>query len=116
MVRSILALCAVLITASAANAGSSDGVTCDTEVVSARSVDVYYERFEGARAAIVGISGDGDTDLDLYIYDLAGNLVASSDGWSDDEVASWVPSYTQTYKIRVVNRGYLSNLYAICVN
>ncbi|MDE5979168.1 MAG: hypothetical protein K2G84_03930 [Muribaculaceae bacterium] len=60
--------------------------------------------------------GDGDTDLDLYVYDRNGNLVCSDTDFSDDCVAVWNPRYTQTYTIRIKNRGRVANVYRMAVN
>lgn len=66
--------------------------------------------------AEVAVSGDGDTDLDLYIYDSNGHLIAQDQDYTDDCYVSWVPAWTGRYTVRVVNRGPIYNRYAIVTN
>ncbi len=47
-----------------------------------RSVDYIY--FEGGDLGEVAVIGDGDTDLDLYIYDENGNLIDDDEDYTDD--------------------------------
>src|SRR5262245_23227666 len=67
--------------------------------------------FLGGRFARVEIIGDGDTDLDLYVYDAASNLVAKDDDNRDYCIATWTPTRTQAYTIVVVNLGDVYNKY-----
>lgn len=96
------------------------GATKDYEVltttVKAHSTDVYKVQFRGGETAIVVVSGDGDTDLDLMVYNPSGDLVASDTDSTDDCVVSWTPSRTQTYTIKVKNYGSVYNRYRMAVN
>ncbi len=78
----------------------------------------YFERFYGGETATVSIAGDGDTDLDLFIYDMNGRLVAQGIGLTDRETVSWyVPgNRTQTYRIVVRNLGGVWNRYTLRTN
>jgi hypothetical protein len=66
--------------------------------------------------AIVTVQGDGDTDLDLYVYDEFGNRVAADEGPTDHCSVIWTPRWTGTFTIKVVNRGALSNRYRLRTN
>ncbi len=81
--------------------------------VRANGEDVFYVTFRGGELARVALSGDGDTDLDLYVYDENGSLIARDDDSSDDCYVSWTPRWTGSFKIRVVNRGRVYNEYAL---
>ena len=86
-----------------------------------RRVEAYssytdYILFEGDERARVTINGDGDCDLDLYIYNPEGVLVAKDDDNTDYCVASWVPNYRKSYKIVVVNRGRVYANYNLSTN
>jgi hypothetical protein len=81
--------------------------------VNANSEDVFRVTFRGGELARVALSGDGDTDLDLYVYDENGSLIAKDDDSSDDCYVSWVPRWTSSFKIRVVNRGRVYNEYVL---
>ncbi|MCW5933684.1 MAG: hypothetical protein KIT45_05185 [Fimbriimonadia bacterium] len=85
-------------------------------VVNARSSKSFSESFYKGRLAGVLVSGDGDTDLDLYIYDRNGALVAYDDDPTDDCLCLWTPRYTGKYTIKVVNRGYVYNEFYIAAD
>ncbi len=84
--------------------------------VYANGRDSYNISFSGGRFAEIAIVGDGDTDLDLYVYDANGNLVAKDDTYSGHCYVSFYPSYTSTFRVRVVNRGSVYNNYCIATN
>ena len=66
---------------------------------------VDYILFKGDEQAEVLIVGDGDNDLDLYVYNENGELVGSDTDYSDRCYVSFYPYYTKSYKIVVKNRG-----------
>jgi hypothetical protein len=96
--------------------GAVGGPKRTVEVVNPLATDQYHIAFRGGEVARVAISGDGDTRLDLYIYDENGNLITSAVGPGDDALASWVPRWTGVFTIRVVNRGLNANKYVIMTN
>ncbi len=99
-----------------ATRGATSNYAVHRDCVRANSSDEYRIQFRGGETAIVVVSGDGDTDLDLYVYDRNGNLVCSDTDYSDDCVAVWNPRYTQTYTIKIKNRGKIANVYRMAVN
>ena len=128
----ILSLAATLLFTLAASAISpstqqlSDTVTSDSTVVhnrprhhevhtdrvKAHSTDVYTVTVRGGVEAWVYVSGDGDTDLDVLVYDENGNFVCDDegcDGWG----CTFTPHWTGKYKIKVVNKGNDYNEYRI---
>lgn len=84
--------------------------------VQAQDVDLYNEVFEADRPAQVAIQGDGDTDLDLHVYDENGNEICSSTSYSDYEYCEWKPRWTGEFEIRVKNYGGVWNGYVIMTN
>src|SRR3712207_964232 len=61
--------------------------------VSADSIHTFSTiSFIRGQTARVMISGAGYTDLDLYIYDRDGNMVAYDEDHTDLCLAEWVPS------------------------
>ena len=84
--------------------------------VNARSYTYYYCQFWANEIAEIAVSGDGDTDLDLYVYDENGNLIDSDTDYSDDCYVSFVPAWTGTFAIKIVNRGGVYNNYVIVTN
>ncbi len=96
--------------------GDVDGPGCGTTRVNSNSTDRYSITFQGGRSAVVGISGDGDTDLDLSVFDENGNSICTSSGYSDDEACDWNPRSTGAFRIEVKNLGNVYNEYLFCTN
>jgi hypothetical protein len=84
--------------------------------VFAQSTDTYVVKFYANETASVAVSGDGDTDLDLFVYDENGNLIGKDADYSDDCVVTWNPKWTGNFVIKVVNRGNVYNHYGIATN
>jgi hypothetical protein len=99
-------------TAAAGTRGAVGGGKVGQTVVRSRGVDAYSVTFRGGEQAVVAISGDGDSDLDLEVYDENGGLICRANGASDDEVCRWTPRWTGPFRIRVVNMG-VANRYVI---
>lgn len=72
--------------------------------------------FNAGEAAMARVRGDGDTDLDCYVYDGMERIVALDDDFTDYCVLNWVPSKQQQYRIVIVNRGDVYNRYAFWTN
>lgn len=86
------------------------------ERVSAKSTDTYVVAFKYGVPAEIFVSGDGDTDLDLYVYDENGNAIARDADYSDDCYVCWTPAWTGNFVIKVVNRGNVYNQYVLLTN
>lgn len=80
-----------------------------------KTVD-YTIKFWAGELAEVVVIGDGDNDLDVYIYDQNGNLITSDTDYTDQCVCRWVPAWTGNFRIRIVNRGVVYSDYAIATN
>jgi hypothetical protein len=86
-------------------AGAVNGARHSQETVLAGRNDVYNVRFRGREEAIVRVTGEGD--LDLFIYDANGNLIAKDEAEDNTPVCVWTPRWTGTFKIVVKNcEGY----------
>ena len=96
--------------------GAFGGAKSGCGTVYARNYDTYNILFNAGTVCNVAVVGDGDTDLDLYVYDLNGNLICSDVSYSDNCLVSFIPYYTTTFKIKVVNRGAIYNNYCIATN
>ena len=57
----------------------------------------------------VEISGDGDTDIDLFVRSPNGTMVCRGVSASDDEACSVYSPYGGTYRIELKNLGYIYN-------
>ncbi len=96
--------------------GNINGPSRDYAAVNGNSYVDYTANFVANLIAEILVSGDGDTDLDLYVYDSNGNLIASDTDYSDDCYVRWVPAWTGRYTIRIVNRGPVYNRFVILTN
>jgi hypothetical protein len=93
----------------AARAGAIDGPKVVDMRVPALGTAYYDIVCHGGRLAEVLVDGDGDTDLDLYVYDELGNLVDYDDDLTDTCYGTWVPWRTARFTIKIVNRGRVFN-------
>lgn len=102
--------------ASGSTRGAVGGPKATKERVLGKDVDSYKIKFWAKELAEICVSGDGDTDLDLYVYDENGNLIKSDTDYTDECAVRWVPAWTGTFIIKIVNRGALFNNYVIWTN
>lgn len=117
--KTVLAL-AKKVEAEIASAGATRGAVGGAKYgegrVYGKDYTDYTAKFWANELAEVVVIGDGDNDLDLYIYDQNGNLIASDTDYTDQCVCRWVPSWTGSFTIRIVNRGAIYSNYAIATN
>jgi hypothetical protein len=114
MTRFFLALALIggLIGAGACNvlAGVGDEETPSALVkVPAQGSKWFNHGVHAGRPVAITVVGDGNTNLDLYVYDQAGGLVAKAEGGTDEEQVRFVPLVTQTYRIELRNLGRTYN-------
>jgi hypothetical protein len=102
--------------ASTAQADPGDNPITHPGRVEAFSVNTYDIDFKGGVYAELTLVGDGDTDLDLFIYDENGNYIGSGETYSDEEVVGWTPRWTGTFTVEVHNLGNLYNDYDLSSN
>jgi hypothetical protein len=76
----------------------------------------YTISFTGGEAAIIEVVGDGDTDLDCWVYDENGNLIDSDTDYTDYCVLGWTPSWTGEFQLQIKNYGTVWNGYVITTN
>lgn len=81
--------------------------------VCAWSSNTYSVEVWGQETTGITICGDGDTDLDLYVYDSCGRLIVSAESYSDLETVYVRAAYRDTLTIKVVNRGGVYNEFSI---
>jgi hypothetical protein len=97
-------------------AGAEGGPQSNSFRLSARSYRTFTVRFVAGEVAEVALRGDGDTDLDLFVYDELGNLIAADEDNTDFCVVRWVPKWTGRFTIKVVNHGFVYNDFRIATN
>jgi hypothetical protein len=84
--------------------------------ISANRYQTFTVNAYGNEVTRFTLRGDGDTDLDLFVYDCNGNLVVSDTGPSDQAVLLVTPFYTQTLTIKIVNHGSVYNDYSLSID
>jgi hypothetical protein len=110
----ILALVALVsvgsVPAVASIPGTKDG---HVEIVAPYGTDTYpMIGFAGELTRLV-VRGGSHTDLDLFVYDENGNLIASDTDLTSTCIVTFVPRWTGRFTVKVVNRGQWSNAYEI---
>ena len=96
--------------------GAKGGPKQHSDVIRPYADDIYTLTFCDGEPAQVAIAGDGDTDLDMYVYDEDGHLIESDVGSSDQCLLQWVPRRTGPFIIRIKNLGRVYNAYTLYTN
>jgi len=109
----VVVLMGILWTAGALHAEPVQGSIFHTDAVLARHIDTYTVTLRAGETTRIQVSGDGDTDLDLFVYDQNGNLIASDTDYTDDCVVTVTPRWTGVFYVRIVNRGSVYNQYTL---
>lgn len=85
-------------------------------VVLARSQDSYSLRlYGGGQVTFVRVNGDGDSDLDCFLYDENGNEVDRDDDETDQCRLVVQPRWTATFRLVIKNFG-VANSYTLETN
>ena len=96
--------------------GRANGPGQVSERVLAGDYDLYTVRFNGGEEAAVLVVGDGDTDLDLYVYDENDNLVCDDTDSTDTMLCQWTPAWTGNFTVKIKNLGSVYNAYEMVTN
>ncbi|MGI9518483.1 MAG: hypothetical protein ACR2NP_15615 [Pirellulaceae bacterium] len=112
-----LAMFAVIAVSSASAMAADKGPRIDQiDSVDAWGTMTYTLTFKRGVNSRVMVRGDGDTDLDLYIYDANGNLIVADEDYTDNCVCDFLPYVTSEFTIHIVNRGSVYNRYRLMTN
>ena len=79
------------------------------DIIYANSTETYTMYCRAGVESSVLVIGDGDTDLDLYIYDENGNLIDSDTDLTDVCLCEWTPRRSATFTIKIRNWGNVYN-------
>jgi hypothetical protein len=82
----------------------------------ARTYKDWVVTMRGGELARIVVMGDGDTDLDLEVFDENGNLIARDVDYSDQCVVQWTPKWTGNFTVRIKNLGRVYNDYILLSN
>lgn len=98
------------------NSGVQYGPIQHFDQVKAGGRDVYTIGFHADEMAYILVQGDGDTDLDLYVYDDNGCLIESDTDETDVCECYFTPVRDGFFEIHIVNRGKVYNNYVLQTN
>ncbi len=93
----------------AASGSPLDGTAGTQDVVPARGTVGYEVFLSGGETTHIAVVGDGDTDLDLYIYGTNGKLVAYDSDLGDECVSVVFPRWMGRFFFQVDNLGPVYN-------
>ena len=80
--------------------------------VEAYGVDTWTIWASSGSTEVV-VRGDGDTDLDCYVYDRFGRFLGSDDDGTDFCIVNVYQRTSGNLRVRIVNRGGVWNEYRI---
>jgi len=114
---SLLLVVGLFIGTTAAWAGATYGARESTSRVGAYGTDRYRAiTFSAGEQAVVLVEGDGDTELQLLVYDQNNHLIASDRCQIFNCVATWIPDWTGPFVVVVNNLGSVYNEYTMGTN
>lgn len=105
----------VLALGSSTQAGAIGGPRVATNVVSPGDRHYYDINFRAGDPILIRVQGDGDGDIDCFLYNFNGELVAKDDDATDSCLLMWRPVNT-TYRLWVNNTGRAPSLYVMSTN
>lgn len=97
--------------------GASGGALYDADFVYAYGGTSWYNwYFDANRLAEIGIHSMDGADLDLYIYDENGNLIAYDERTTPGAYCSFHPRWTGVFKVIIKNNARYNATYEIFTN
>jgi hypothetical protein len=88
-----------------AQKGFVGGVRRSVLRLPARSVFTWTGTAIAGQQAIAIAQGDGDTDIDMKVYDGGGNLICSDTRGDYTPACQWTPAWTGNFTLQLINNG-----------
>lgn len=88
----------------------------DRTSIGPRETITYRSVYAAGTRATVHLTGSGLSDLDCFVYDAGGNLVDQDTNGNDQCNLSWVPLWTDSFRVVVTNQNGWSNSFIITTN
>ncbi|MCA9293195.1 MAG: hypothetical protein KDA20_05220 [Phycisphaerales bacterium] len=101
----LVGVVAMMAAGSAAIAEPVGGPAWDNAIAPAYGSVTYTLELYGQESTRITLDGNGNSDLDLFVYDEFGNLVARDIGYTDFASVAVTPRWTGEFTIVVVNNG-----------
>jgi hypothetical protein len=111
-----LLLAGLLASASRTWAGSPTGPVRREYTVYGFHILTVKVAFQAGQPAVVRISGDGDTNLALGVFDARGKQVGTDLRPTNYCAVRWSPARSEVYTIKVYNRGGVPNRFRLRTN
>lgn len=96
--------------------GAVGGPRSTTDRVLSNSTDIWEISFRGGERGSIRVDGDGDTDLDCYVYNSRGTLVAYDNDLTDYCILDWYQASTGNVRLEIRNLGDVYNQYILSTN
>ena len=84
--------------------------------VQATATDAFELAFKGAEVAIIHLSGNRSSNLDLFVYDEHDNVIGQDLDPTDEGRIIWTPARTGPFTIKILNLGETPNCYVFVTN
>lgn len=84
------------------------------DYIAPQKTHVWTVTLSGHKRSFVHLSGDGSSDLDLYLYDQEGREI-DKDTSASDQCGLSVFDEQSTIVVKIVNRGHVTNSYCLTV-
>jgi hypothetical protein len=105
----------VCLVSSVAFAGDVRGFIYDRDVLAAGGAVNYNLTLKSDQLTEIGVKGDGDGDIDCWLYDQNNNLVSQDVDATDTCYLTANPIWTGAFKLRVKNNGSVASVYELIV-
>ncbi len=99
-----------------AHRGRSGGIGSISMSINSYSTHKFGVKFESDEVAKVQITGNGSTDLDLYIYDKDESLIGKATDATDVGYVSWEHTSPEAVTIVIKNNSSAANSYEMITN
>ncbi|CAK0775793.1 conserved exported hypothetical protein [Gammaproteobacteria bacterium] len=87
------------------------------DTIPANTMTTYSNiNFRGGEEAIIGVVGDGKTDIDCYVYDQGDHLITSDTDSTSVCDLKWNPIWTGPFTLKIKNAHSRASTYAILTN
>lgn len=116
IITSLVVIASTLFVSSTSMAGDARGSQYWAGLVPARDYVDILLILNGKEQTTVTVRGDGDTDLDCFIYDENGNEADRDVDDTDRCVLQVRPRWTGKFSVRIRNQGGISNRAVMVTN
>ena len=94
---------------------TSEGTGAAVFAVGAGSACYHPYRVTAGERIQIEVSGDGDTELDMYVYSPDGALIDEQSSYSDMESSYFTSYRSRIITVKIVNCGSVYNRYNLSV-